>query len=200
MDRARENELVRHWRESKNDDTGWQLWTEVLSRIEKKVMYSAAMLGFKNEYEDVLNETFVEVRENVLEGKYDPEGPASLSGYSLVIANRKLSQMNKQRKRQQKLKQQLAERTPREKPDDPTVEGVAIKEMKAYLLRAVPELPEPVRRVFCLYKGIWVFEDYFVESSPMTFEEIGEVFGRSRWWAKDQYTRARIILQKKLSG
>lgn len=198
MDRKTQNEFVRRWRESKDDNLGIQLWKEVLSRIERTIANFADKLGLTSEYEDILQDTFVVVRGKVLSGDYDPEDPASIISYSFsIVRNKLLSSYNSRKRRNEALKGYPARRG-RENGSDPSVE-VAKKEEIALAAKAASELPEPLKDIFCLHEGIWVCEDSVVDGPEMSFEDIGKIYGQSRAWAMEQYAKAKIILQKKVS-
>jgi len=103
MDREREIELITRWRNFRDEEAGRQLWELVRADIAPRVQRTAVRLDLKNEYLDVLNETFEELRKNVANRRFDEAGQGRVSSYCFGIAHKKLLKINKERERRIKV-------------------------------------------------------------------------------------------------
>jgi DNA-directed RNA polymerase specialized sigma24 family protein len=199
MDRERERTLILRWQHFKDEEAGKQLWEMVLSDIKSKVERYAEQFGLKSESQGVLDETFVELRKNVLGGKYI-ESKARLSSYSFGIATKKLLKLSEKVKRENEALKTYAGRKNLDEMDDPVIKEIIRREEIILWTRAISELPEPARTFFCLHEGISPCEETLVETGKFTIKQIAELNHKQRGWVWKRYTTARTILQKKLSG
>ena len=196
MDRKTMNELVRRWRDNGDQNAATLVWKEVVDKIGLQVERHAKSLGI-DEYEDILQETFIRLQRDVLSKNYDPEvkGPIGLHAWN--IARDKLLEEFRKRKRRRKKDEEHPIRVP-DKNDSKSIDIVLSLEEHKILAKAISELPEPEKEVFCSYKGFWPYKDRLVESHEMSFEEIGSKAGKGREWARGHYAKARFLLQRKL--
>ena len=190
-------QLVYRWQQTKDDDIGMQLWNLILSRIEKKVQNIAQNLGLGVDYQDILQETFIDFREKVLSGHFKPQGTALPSTYAFNIAVHKISSEDRRRKQESKALKKKGQTRLEEKGDSP-VELAGKQDVISFSIKAIEELKEPIKTVFCLRNGIRICRGLVIDDEAMTNSEIGNIYGKSRGWTSEQYTKARIILQKKL--
>jgi RNA polymerase sigma factor (sigma-70 family) len=200
MDREQEIELIVRWRDLKDEEAGRRMWEQVLSTIEGRVKKLAERLGFKKEYQIVLDDTYQELRAAVVDGHFDVDRPSRVSIYSFGIARNTLLNMHAERKREKKTLERYAAMKNWGAPHDPVTKEVIRREEVALLARAISELQEPEQSIFCFRTGIWPREDTLIETVELSIEEVAKLYGRSRGWVCKQYTKARTILQRKLSG
>ncbi len=190
-------QLVCRWQQTKDDEIGGQLWNLILSKIEKKIQNITQNLGLGVDYQDILQETFIDFREKVISGYFKPQGTAIPSTFAFNIAIHKiLSEVKRRRQESKALKKK--ERTSLEEKGDDPVELADKQDAISFSIKAFEELKEPMKTVFCLRNGIRICHGLVIDDEAMTNSEIGNKYGKSRGWTSEQYTKARIILQKKL--
>ncbi|UYQ94271.1 sigma-70 family RNA polymerase sigma factor [Chitinophaga horti] len=147
-----------------------------------KAMYNIClrMLGNSADAEDVLQEAFVQVFNNI--GKIQQE--ASLSGWiKRIVVNHCLSQLRKKKVYFEEVEEEHVS-------GEAEVDEVQFALSVTLVKEAIAQLPDGYRTVLNLY----LFEDY-------SHREIGELLGITESTAKTQYMRAKekvrgIVKQK----
>jgi RNA polymerase sigma factor (sigma-70 family) len=199
MKRKEENKLISNWNEHNDKYVSEQLSYHIFSSLKPTILRIASKLGLQDFYQDAISEAFLVLRDNVLSGRYDPNKRASVSTYCMRIAINKLKTERKRRIKQELVNGEYTSRLDKEDTREP--KEILIKSYdKKLLFKAISELNEPIKKVFCLRTGIWPEDDKLVYGKKMTNEEIGAIFCRSHGWAAKQYLAAKETLYQKLTG
>jgi len=166
MDRHREIILISRWERFGDNDAKRELWECVQLQINGQVRGLAKRLGLNDEYEDVLQDTFLELEQKVQTGPLKIR--RSLSAFAWGIARNKLLEIDKRRKRLQKVVDRCREDAAVSEAgtttgDDSIVKEAVRKEAVAQLIAALSKLPERQRSVFCHRVGIALCDTTLVD-------------------------------------
>ena len=197
MSRENQIQLVRQWKQTQYRETGEQLWQIILSRIERNLRISALMLGLSHVFLDILQDTFIDFTEKVLSGDFKPEGNASPCTFVHRMAvNKMLSEVRRRSCESKVLKKNVHDRLKND-GDDPA-ELAEKHDNVSLCIKTLEVLQEPLKTVFCLRVGIRICKGTVTDDIEMNNTEIGQLYGKSRGWASEQYTKSINILIKKL--
>ncbi len=143
-------------------------------------LYIRALSGNEGLAEEIAQETFVRAMKNL----HQFDGRKDIRAWLFTIARN----LYRRHCRRNRIYAQEADLEAIENSSPQILEQIVSRETALQIVRSAEHLPEPYRKVFRL--RIY---------GELSFEKIGECFGKSAGWARVTCYRARQMIQKEMT-